>query len=131
MPGRTPEEAALVTEAELDLLRQAFKTGPAGMTKAQIAEVERVLTDAVPGVNYPELRVASCVTISAQSNHADAHDAVHFATMHRAKGLEFDAVVVVAPLFYFGSVEESVNQRRLVYVALTRAKRAAILLQLG
>jgi superfamily I DNA/RNA helicase len=73
----------------------------------------------------------SGVTISAQSNHADARDAVHFATMHRAKGLEFDAVVVVAPASYFGSVEESVNQRKLVYVALTRAKRAAMLLQLG
>ncbi|WP_425259795.1 UvrD-helicase domain-containing protein [Rubrivivax sp. RP6-9] len=71
------------------------------------------------------------VTISAQSNHADARDAVHFATMHRAKGLEFDAVVVVAPASYFGSVEVSVNQRKLVYVALTRAKRAAMLLRLG
>jgi hypothetical protein len=71
------------------------------------------------------------VTVSAQSNHADARDAVHFATMHRAKGLEFDAVVVAAPSSYFGSVEESVNQRKLIYVALTRAKRAAMLLQLG
>jgi superfamily I DNA/RNA helicase len=71
------------------------------------------------------------VTISAQSNHADARDAIHFATMHRAKGLEFDAVIVVAPTSYFGSLEESANQRKLVYVALTRAKRAAILLQLS
>lgn len=71
------------------------------------------------------------VTISAQSNHADARDAIHFATMHRAKGLEFDAVIVVAPTSYFGSLEESANQRKLVYVALTRAKRAAMLLQLS
>lgn len=70
------------------------------------------------------------VTISAQSNHADARDAIHFATMHRAKGLEFDAVIVVAPTSHFGSLEESANQRKLVYVALTRAKRAAMLLQL-
>ena len=39
------------------------------------------------------------VTITAQSKHADARDTVHFATMHRAKGLEFDAVVV-APQSY-------------------------------
>lgn len=71
------------------------------------------------------------VTISAQSNHADARDAVHFATMHRAKGLEFDAVVVVAPTTYFGDVEDTASQRRLVYVALTRAKRAAMLIRLG
>ena len=40
------------------------------------------------------------VTITAQSNHGDARDTVHFATMHRAKGLEFDAVVVVVPQSY-------------------------------
>ena len=71
------------------------------------------------------------VTITAQSNHADARDTVHFATMHRAKGLEFDAVVVVAPQSYFGDVEQTVNQRKLMYVALTRAKRAAMLIRVG
>lgn len=71
------------------------------------------------------------VTITAQANHADSRDVVHFATMHRAKGLEFDAVVVVAPKSYFGDPEETGNQRRLMYVALTRAKRAAMLVRLG
>ena len=51
--------------------------------------------------------------------------------MHRAKGLEFDAVVVVAPKSYFGDVEQTVNQRKLMYVALTRAKRAARLIEMG
>ena len=69
------------------------------------------------------------VTISAQSNHADARDAIHFATMHRAKGLEFDAVVVVAPDTVFGDQQETANQRKLLYVALTRAKRAAMLIR--
>lgn len=69
------------------------------------------------------------VTITAQSNHADARDAVHFATMHRAKGLEFDAVVVVAPEAYFGDLEQTAAQRKLMYVALTRAKRAALLIR--
>lgn len=71
------------------------------------------------------------VTITAQSNHGDARDTVHFATMHRAKGLEFDAVVVVAPESYFGDAEQTVNQRKLMYVALTRAKRAAMLIRVG
>lgn len=71
------------------------------------------------------------VTISAQSNHADARDAVHFATMHRAKGLEFDAVVVVAPETFFRDPEETASQRKLLYVALTRAKRAALLVRLN
>ena len=71
------------------------------------------------------------VTISAQSNHGDARNTVHFATMHRAKGLEFDAVVLVAPESYFGDPELTANQRKLMYVALTRAKRAAMLIRVG
>jgi hypothetical protein len=69
------------------------------------------------------------VPITAQSNHADARNVVHLATMHRAKGLEFDCVIVVAPEAYLGPVEETAGQRRLLYVALTRAKRGALLLQ--
>jgi hypothetical protein len=71
-----------------------------------------------------------CVTISAQSNHSESHDVVHFATMHRAKGLEFDFVVVVVPASYFGEPEETQNQRKLLYVALTRAKLGALVLKL-
>lgn len=71
----------------------------------------------------------SAVTITAQANHSDARNVVHFATMHRAKGLEFDAVIVVAPESYLGDPEETQNQRKLLYVALTRAKRAAMLVR--
>lgn len=47
-------------------------------------------------------------------------DAQIFAmTLHRAKGLEFDAVVIVA------NRELDENLRKLVYVGITRAKRAA------
>jgi hypothetical protein len=71
----------------------------------------------------------ACVTISASSNHADKREVVHFATMHRAKGLEFDVVVVVTPTSYLGNIEETANQRKLLYVALTRAKVGALLLE--
>ncbi len=67
------------------------------------------------------------VTISAQSNHSDARDVIHFATMHRAKGLEFDNVIVIAPASYLGDAEETQSQRRLLYVALTRARSGAML----
>ena len=69
------------------------------------------------------------VPITAQSNHANARNVVHLATMHRAKGLEFDCVIVVAPESYLGPAEETAGQRRLLCVALTRAKRGALLLQ--
>jgi superfamily I DNA/RNA helicase len=51
--------------------------------------------------------------------------------MHRSKGLEFDAVVVVAPDSYFQDPGETASQRKLMYVALTRAKRAAMLIRLA
>jgi superfamily I DNA/RNA helicase len=71
-----------------------------------------------------------CVTVTAQSNHASTQGVIHLATMHRAKGLEFDCVAVVAPKSYFGTPEETEGQRKLLYVALTRAKRGALLLQI-
>lgn len=71
------------------------------------------------------------VTITAQTNHADSHEVIHFATMHRAKGLEFDGVLVVAPETYFGDPETTGQQRKLMYVALTRAKRHAGLVRMA
>ena len=68
------------------------------------------------------------IPITAQSNHADARNVVHLATMHRAKGLEFDCVIIVAPESYLDPMEETAGQRRLLYVALTRAKRGGLLL---
>ncbi len=51
-------------------------------------------------------------------------DAQIFAmTLHRAKGLEFDAEAIVV------NREMDENLRKLVYVGMTRAKRAARLYQ--
>lgn len=47
--------------------------------------------------------------------------------MHRAKGLGFDCVIVVAPKSYLGVPEETETQRKLLYIALTRAKRGVML----
>ena len=67
--------------------------------------------------------------IDANHNLSDSA-AVHFATMHRAKGLEFDYVVVIAPQSFFGDLKETDSLRKLIYVALTRAKREAVLLKI-
>jgi superfamily I DNA/RNA helicase len=68
-----------------------------------------------------------------EANKKDALDAsaVRFSTMHRAKGLEFDQVLVVAPKEFLGLPAETLNERRLLYVSLTRAKRAAALVTYG
>ncbi len=48
-------------------------------------------------------------------------ETIYFATMHRAKGLEFDQVIVLARQELLKS--ESDEGRKLLYVALTRARR--------
>lgn len=68
------------------------------------------------------------VTITAQANHLDTTGVVHVSTMHRAKGLEFDCVIVVSPRRFVDEVIDDGNERQLLYVALTRAKRGAALI---
>lgn len=56
--------------------------------------------------------------------------AVRIATMHRAKGLEFDEVVLLLPR-QDGNASDATdsNQQRLQYVALSRAKKMATLIR--
>ena len=77
-----------------------------------------------------------CSLVGIKTHVIDANEkavtnsaTVQFATMHRAKGLEFDDVLVVAPQDYFGNPSETGNQRKLVYVALTRARREATIVK--
>jgi superfamily I DNA/RNA helicase len=67
--------------------------------------------------------------IDANQNLSSDPKAIHFATMHRAKGLEFDRVIVVAPSSYLGQPLDTEAPRKLIYVALTRAKREAMLIK--
>ncbi len=66
--------------------------------------------------------------IDENQNAAASQGATFFATMHRAKGLEFDRVIVLAPKAYLGDPLETDSKRKLIYVALTRAKKEAALL---
>jgi superfamily I DNA/RNA helicase len=66
-------------------------------------------------------------------NEADEPDSksIRIATMHRAKGLEFDEVVLMlAPGFNSQSPGAS-DQRCLTYVALTRAKKMATIIRIS
>lgn len=76
-----------------------------------------------------ERRVASkgIETRIIEANEKDPPDqvAVRFATMHRAKGLEFDQVVILGSASILGELSDTADERRLLYVSLTRAKRRA------
>lgn len=78
-----------------------------------------------------QLNAAGIAAIAIEPNSADSAqvDAVRVATMHRAKGLEFDRVIVVAPRP--SDDEADSGMTKLVYVSLTRAKSMAVLLRLA
>jgi DNA helicase IV len=69
--------------------------------------------------------------IDESHNLSSESEIVYFSTMHRAKGLEFDQVIVISPSEYLGAPLETDSKRKLVYVALTRAKTCSSLSNLS
>ena len=70
----------------------------------------------------------------ADNNSKNSDDAVTLMTVHSAKGLEFDYVFVAGMeegIFphatSFGDFEETEEERRLAYVAITRARKELLL----
>jgi DNA helicase II / ATP-dependent DNA helicase PcrA len=65
----------------------------------------------------------------AAEQHAPAADGVTLATLHTAKGLEWDAVFLVGmqdgtmPISHASTPDEIEEERRLLYVGMTRARR--------
>jgi ATP-dependent DNA helicase UvrD/PcrA len=76
---------------------------------------------------------AAEVTQRAEYGHAPVAEAVTIATMHAAKGLEWDAVLIpglvegIMPIVYARTTEAIEEERRLLYVAVTRAREHLVL----
>lgn len=120
------EGAFSEVKAFLDGWQSLDAQGGTPVTCCVVASSEKVRDALASQLQRAGLRT---VSVTAQSSHTDETGVVYLATMHRAKGLEFDCVAVVAPRSYAeGFLSEEGNKRQLLYVALTRAKRGAVLL---
>jgi len=81
----------------------------------------------------PKTLVVAFARLRDEAKNESDHNAVTVTTIHRAKGLEWDAVVI--PRFVHGTLpislakrtEEIYEERRLAYVAITRARKYLLL----
>ena len=93
---------------------------------AAIAGLADDLTAARPAATLAEF--AAELAERAETGHAPVAAAVTLATMHAAKGLEWDAVLLpgltegIMPIVHARTAEAVEEERRLLYVAVTRAR---------
>jgi len=91
-----------------------------------IAGLADALAAAKPAATLAEF--AAELAERAETGHAPVAAAVTLATMHAAKGLEWDAVLVpgliegIMPIVHARTAEAVEEERRLLYVAVTRAR---------
>ncbi len=98
---------------------------------AAIAGLADDLAAARPGATLAEF--AGELSERAETGHAPVAAAVTLATMHAAKGLEWDAVLIpglvegIMPIVHARTAEAIEEERRLLYVAVTRARVRLVL----
>jgi DNA helicase-2/ATP-dependent DNA helicase PcrA len=132
------DRPAGLADAVADVLRAGLRWAPdappagAGATRERwesLAALHRLAVDLAR--EQPEAGLRELVTEleeRAAAQHAPTVDGVTLASLHAAKGLEWDAVFLVGlvdgtlPLVHADTPEQVEEERRLLYVGITRAR---------
>ncbi|MSQ18633.1 MAG: hypothetical protein EXR39_03525 [Betaproteobacteria bacterium] len=111
----------------LAALPEALKTSLAETRSVCVIVPSRHDANAVHGY-LKSAKINSTILGPDERDRPDSK-AVRIATMHRAKGLEFDEVVLLVPKKSEELDQKSDTNKRLKYVAISRAKRFATVIQ--
>jgi hypothetical protein len=95
------------------------------LTQCVIAPTTRIRDDIAARLTRDGLPI---YPINANNRDTGDPSRIRLATMHRAKGLEFDHVTVLLDRAMWYPADSDETDRKLLYVSLTRAKREAHLL---
>ncbi|HEV2372721.1 MAG TPA: ATP-dependent helicase [Streptosporangiaceae bacterium] len=138
-PPRQAEPAALAEVRQVLAGLGLTREPPAGRGAARdrweslaaLAQLAEDVADTVPGAGIAE--VAAELNRRAAIEHAPAVDGVTIASLHSAKGLEWDVVFLpgltegTLPIVHAETEEAVAEERRLLYVGVTRARQRVLL----
>jgi DNA helicase-2/ATP-dependent DNA helicase PcrA len=131
--GAGAPDAAAATAAVLSSAGFTAQPPPGGSAARDRWESLKAVVDLAAEVvaRKPKAELAEVVAElegRAAAQHAPVADGVTLASLHAAKGLEWDAVFIVGchegtlPLVYADTPAEIAEERRLFYVGITRAR---------
>ena len=133
--GESPDESPIVARVRSVLLGSGWTTEPptgAGHQRerweslAALFDAAQSIADDDPDLDFPS--VVTVLQHRASIDHAPSGAGVTLATMHSAKGLEWDAVALAGvhegsvPFVLATTPADLAEERRLLHVAVTRAR---------
>ncbi|GGM07928.1 ATP-dependent DNA helicase UvrD2 [Nakamurella endophytica] len=131
-PGAEPVDLVTAVREVLVPVGLTAEPPPAGSLRERwdnllaLVSLAEEVAAAVPGAGLADL--AAELEQRAEAQHAPTVDGVTLASLHAAKGLEWDAVFLVGlsegtlPIQHAETPDEIEEERRLLYVGVTRAR---------